>query len=134
MPTKTKPGKKNFVYLNVDSSSECMSDEYAMALVDLTPDYAKELLKKIEIVKGLKNKDNDVYELVYWDFRANYGTDEKELANPGFGGSPVECEQLIVHRNEVKWMAYIKHSDPPVEIRTDWVGEDFLKDRAAKKK
>lgn len=136
MATKTKKVPKNWVFLPVSTNDNYGAGDYAVAVVDITPEYAKELIKKVALVRKIRATGEKLYEMAYWDGSATYGKDEKELSvsDPHLCGSPTECDQLLVGADGVKWCAYIKHSDAPVEVRTDYVGLDWLLVRAAGKK
>ena len=137
MATKTKKVPSNRVFMFVTTSMEYDAGDYSVAAVDITPKYAKELLKKIELIRKLRktlaDNGDSLYEMYYWDRSARYAENEDALSsNPDSSGSPTECDQLAVRADEVQWCAYIKHSDN-VEIRTANLGYDFLKARAAGK-
>lgn len=124
--TKTAKIPKTWVFLDVSANCECDTEEYSVARVNITPQYAKELLKKIELVRKIRKSDDQLWEMYYWDDSASYFEEKNEL-----NSSPTECDQLIVRADEVQWCAYIKHSEN-VEVRTDKVTYDFLKARAGK--
>lgn len=54
----------------VSCADEAFGCDYA--LIDLTPGFAKLALKRIATVKDLKQCDNDLYELQYWDYQTVY--------------------------------------------------------------
>ena len=42
------------------------------ALIDLTPDYARQILSRMQAVKKLSQSDSSLHEAYFWDFHAQY--------------------------------------------------------------
>lgn len=100
-----------------------MPEEEECFVIDITPEYAKLLLGRLEIFKTAAAADKDLWEMYFWDASGDYygvdwdETEEKQdeegreivvpdLEEPG----RTEVNQVIIREEEVCWTAMPKHS------------------------
>lgn len=101
---------------------EVYQGEYALPgfgsfQVDITPEYAFQLLERVNLLKAAVEKDPHAYELYFWDCSGNYLDPAPEDLEASEEPCRTECDQLIVRCGEVCWMAYPKHGD--VQLTTE---------------
>lgn len=68
MKTKGTAAPTTRIVLPVSASTEHGVDGYDCFVVDITPEYAARLVGYIELTRGLKALNKDVYELRVWDY------------------------------------------------------------------
>ena len=139
---------------HTDAMVNCGCD---YALIDLSPESARELLRKIELVRELRQQE-DLVSCVEFDSgcQANFleaceeieeiQTDENKLADSVWNATTLkqgeddylrtECDRLIIYANENKaigptifWRSVPKHSD--IDIETDYIPIELI-ERLAK--
>jgi hypothetical protein len=92
-------------------------DGYGEARVYIDKKYAKVLLKRVELLREVRVKDDSAIELYFFDCNPNYYEGDAQLVT--------NADQMIARRNCVMWCAYPDHSD--VEMKTEEVSVDDLK-------
>jgi len=110
----------------------------------LTNTYIRTLLKQIKAFKATKKKNRQAVETYYWDGHGDYfehvelspltveDADDKELvfidentlALIKKSVAVMECEQIVVDENSVRWTALLKHTD--IYIITEPLAEETL--------
>jgi hypothetical protein len=110
------------------------------ALIDVSAEFAQSALRRIAVLKELRGVLPDLFEMYFWDQRAEYFSpwlagkvDEADAfaetleCLPGEGGdllkapadfavpedllARVECEQMVVREDEIAFVAIAKHTD-----------------------
>ena len=114
--------------LGVSCSNEYL-DGFDYFVVDIEPEYAQQLLKRIELLRFLKKQDGDVYELYFWDYQGDFYGGDPDEHGEGREPSSAECTQLVVRENDAFWTAIPKHSD--IYVTTDSIRVDQLAEIAA---
>jgi hypothetical protein len=106
---------KKFV-LRASCSNEYL-DGFDFFVVEIGPEYARLLLERIKLLQAVRAKDDEAYELYFWDYSGDYfGGDPDEQDGPS-EPSRTECHQLVAREDEVLWTAIPKHTD--VTVTTD---------------
>lgn len=85
--------------------------------IEITPDYAKLLLDRIQLLKGVREHDEEAYELYFWDYNGDYFGGDPDEPDADREPSRAECNQLIVREDEILWTAIPKHTD--IYVTTD---------------
>jgi hypothetical protein len=86
-------------------------------VVDIRPEYAFTLAKRVSLLKSVEAKDPDAYELYFWDGSGDYFDPSPEDLDGSEEPCRTECNQLVVRTGAVCWMAYPKHGD--VQLTTE---------------
>lgn len=102
---------------------DSMPEEQQCFVIDITPEYAKLLLGRLEIFKTAAAVDKDLWEMYFWDGSGQYygvdweQTEDKEdeegrsIVIPNFDEpGRTEVDQVIIREKEVCWTAMPKHS------------------------
>lgn len=92
-------------------------DGYGEAKVSIDKEYAKALLKRVNLFLSVAKKDKEAIELYFWDNSPTYFDGDEELVT--------DADQLSARKGGVAWCAYPHHGD--VEMKTDEVSVDDLK-------
>ena len=114
--------------LSVSSANEYL-DAFDYFVVEISPEYAQTLLKRIELLRSLKKQDSDVYELYLWDYNGDFFGGHPDEHDASRESSSAECNQLAVRENDVFWTAIPKHTD--IYVTTDSIRVDQLAEIAA---
>jgi len=135
--------KKPITHLIIDTSigNEYDIGKCDYCLVQMSADYVSYLLKYMDKVKRLYQVDENIYALECWDARPAYFQFNDRLekvvdiygnlasdvprgepillsTEPQFGEEDftlVECQTINVLKNEVWWIAYVKHTNTRIE-------------------
>lgn len=109
-------GTRRYV-LNIEHGNEYLSG-YDLFEVGVTPEYAQELIDRLDLMAIVSAKDDDAFEIFFWDSTGDYYEgvegDEADTTGPPVladDPSPTECNQVVIRKDEVAWFAYPKHGD-----------------------
>lgn len=114
--------------LHVSCANEYL-DGFDAFVVEISPEYARILLERINLLEAVQKQDKDAFELYFWDPSGDYfGGDPDE---PDVAGTPsrAECQQLVVREDEVNWVVIPKHTD--LYVTTDPIRATDLAEIAA---
>jgi len=106
----------NECVLRVSCSDEHL-DGFDYFVVEIGPDYARLLLERIKMFESIRARDQDAYELYFWDYSGQYFRGDPDEPGEVREPSRAECNQLVVREDEVLWTAIPKHTD--VYVTTD---------------
>ena len=133
--------------IHTSSSDENFDGDINHALVDITPEYATLLLRRIASLQAQQALDRDAYEHLYWDCTPDwfdaYGLDDElgdSWEEPEYIEAPgdldvtanrvrTECDRLVVANDGVMWKCYPKHCS--VSILTREIPIKLLREIAA---
>lgn len=118
---------KRFV-LEVSQSNEVLLSPHFV--VEITPEYASLLVKRIRALKAMTLEDSRAYKTYYWDWSGDYFDVDPELhVEETPDALATDANQLVVMEDKVFWFAYPKHCD--AQLQTDYVSLWDLMDVAA---
>jgi hypothetical protein len=86
-------------------------------VVDIIPEYAFTLVKRVNLLKSVEARDSHAYELYFWDGSGDYFDPSPDDLDGSEEPCRTECNQLVVRKDDVCWMAYPKHGD--VQLTTE---------------
>jgi hypothetical protein len=125
-------------------AGDWMPEEQECFVIEITPDYAKVLLARLESFMGVAGQDRALWEMYFWDSSGDYyGVDwektveeydeeGREIVVPKFDApGRTEVDQLIVRKEELCWTAMPKHGD--VYTVTDAIKWHEIRQIAAEK-
>lgn len=123
--------------LQTHSSNGEYDADISCAVVDITREYARELVQKHDIFMKVKKEQSDAHELYFWDSQAEYACNsdvdypEEEISETTIeiSAARTECDQLVVRERGVAWTMIPKHTD--IYITTSEVEIEKIRDLAS---
>lgn len=128
---------KRVLVLDVHSSLEDGGpDDYEVAVVEMTPEYAKDLLRRIELVKQWKQLDDQLCDAEFWNYDLQYfpadweeAPDDDRTPPPlwearGEYDGRTDTDLLEVSERYVEWHAYVKNTD--IRLHSESLSVDDL--------
>jgi len=82
--------------------NECFGLDYFR--INITAELAQRILRRIEMLKAVKNVDPSCFELVFWDTHGDYYSGDPEGGHdPGKHAKSTECEEMVVQDDVAYW-------------------------------
>jgi hypothetical protein len=87
----------------------------------ITQNYAKDILRRIEMLKAVQKVDSNCFRITFWDNHGDYYAGDHEVGHlPAALPLGSECNQMIIMDSGAHWSCIPKHSE--IKIDTEIIG------------
>ena len=93
------------------------TEGFDVFMIEITPEYAHQLLERMNLFATAQAKDDSLFEMYFWDCSGDFfaldslQTDDSDPLVPVDEPSRSECNQVVIRAEEVVWFGYPKHGD-----------------------